>query len=130
MCAIRVVLSSDDGWARRSSPQVQPIESQRQTVIEAAAIGNAVRLIDDHPAYRHLQAETQAVGRVVTVDADRMTIALIVVDRLRQCEGMVEITRAIQGQHRAELFTGEWKIAAGTGFFHQQKACADELAAR
>src|SRR5450759_1408922 len=101
-------------------------ERERQPVVEGAAGGDSVRLVHDHPAHFQLQSETHDVAVIAGVDAHRMAFALIVVDVARDAEGLIEIARLIDRQHRRELLARERAGPADPGLLHHDEAAVPQ----
>src|SRR5467141_1110826 len=55
-------------------------QRERKAVVEAAAGGEAMRLVDDHAAYRQLEAERKRARVVLAVQPDRVAGALVAKD--------------------------------------------------
>src|SRR4051794_38454749 len=74
-------------------------ERERQPVVEAAAGRERMRLLDDHAAYRHFETEPADMRIVVAVNAARVAVSHVRINVTQRIEGVVEIGRAIDGQH-------------------------------
>ena len=79
-----------------------------------------MHLVDDDA--RNRQPMSQHQGTLVTrsVQADRMPGAHERVDAFDDLHRVVEVARAIDGQHRAQLLAGKWVLGADTLFLDHQ----------
>ena len=57
------------------------MQRERQAVVEAAAVAEGVRLVDQHADDVELGRELAGALRMLGVDADRVAAALVVEDR-------------------------------------------------
>ena len=75
-------------------------QRKRQAVIEIAAVGDGVSLVDDDAAHRHLHSKSLNMLIIICVYAAGVAVALIVVEGAQRAEGVVEIARLVQRHYR------------------------------
>lgn len=73
---------------------------KRQAIIEVAAVGKGVGLIDDHPAYRHFQSQTLYMRIIMRMYPAGVTLALVVEQAASLVKGRLEVLGSVHGQHR------------------------------
>ena len=113
-------------------PQVpQPIDSENGrplSKLPPLAMACACLTITRHTVIS--QAEPLDVRVVLRVDAARMAVAHVVVDRAQDVERVIEIARVVDREHGRELFAGKRIGLAGAGLLDHQALGVDELRAR
>src|SRR5262245_23600358 len=91
---------SAPGAAAHAEREIQPI-------VEAAAIAEGVRLIDQHAHDGRTLGQRTRTAHVLGVQADRMATALVRENLVGARDGGVEIFGTIDGEHQRELLAGE-----------------------
>src|SRR5262245_11189680 len=96
-------------------------EREIKPVVEAAAIAERVRLVDQHAHDVRTLGQRARTAHVLGVQADRMATALVRENFVGARDGGVEIPGAVDGEHQRKLLARERKAAADTGFLDHEE---------
>ena len=76
--------------------------------VEAAAVAERVREVDEDADNVEILRKLAAEFRILGMNAARMATPLVVQDRPDPLLGVGEIASAVDGQHEAQLLAREW----------------------
>src|SRR6185369_1720775 len=84
-------------------------EREIEPVVEAAAVAERVRLVDQHPHDIRTLGQRACAAHILGVQADRMAAALMREDLVGARDRGIEILGTIDGKHQREFLAGERK---------------------
>src|SRR6185436_10588383 len=104
-------------------------EREIEPVVEAAAVAERVRLVDQHPHDIRTLGQRACAAHILGVQADRMAAALMREDLVGARDRGIEILGTIDGKHQREFLAGERNSSTMKNFFDSAAAGRPQLRA-